>query len=463
MILLFNTMSRSKEEFIPLVPGKVGMYTCGPTVYNFAHIGNLRAYVFADTLKRVLLDDGFEVKHVMNITDVGHLTDDADAGDDKMEAGAARERKSVWEIARFYEQAFKEDLELLNILSPTLFCRATEHIQEQIELIKRLEEKGFTYTIEDGVYLDTSKIEDYGKLARLDIDKLLAGARVAMAEGKKSPTDFALWKFSPKTKKRAMEWDSPWGPGFPGWHIECSAMGMKHLGETFDIHTGGIDHIPVHHTNEIAQSEAATGKVFVRYWLHNDFLVLEAAKMSKSSGEFLTLRKLIEMGYQPVDYRYFLLNSLYRRPATFTFEALDGARSAVSNLRDRVLSLREAKGSKNPQKAEEYLSQFRSAVRDDLNTPQGLAVLWNSLKDDELGPDEKNYLLGQFDAVLGLGMDRFEKKEEFIPEEVFALVEARQTARKNREFAEADSIRVRIQGLGFLVEDTAQGPQVRKA
>ncbi|HEY9766443.1 MAG TPA: cysteine--tRNA ligase, partial [Chroococcales cyanobacterium] len=234
MILLFNTMSRSKEEFIPLVPGKVGMYTCGPTVYNFAHIGNLRAYVFADTLKRVLLDDGFEVKHVMNITDVGHLTDDADAGDDKMEAGAARERKSVWEIARFYEQAFKEDLALLNILPPSLFCRATEHIQEQIELIKRLEEKGFTYTIEDGVYLDTSKIKDYGKLARLEKDKLMAGARVAMAEGKKNPTDFALWKFSPKTKKRAMEWDSPWGVGFPGWHIECSAMGMKHLGETFD-------------------------------------------------------------------------------------------------------------------------------------------------------------------------------------------------------------------------------------
>lgn len=463
MITLYNTMTRQKEEFVPLKPERVGIYTCGPTVYNYAHIGNLRAYVFADTLKRVLLEAGYDVNHIMNITDVGHLTDDASEGEDKLEKSADREKKSVWEIARFYEGAFKNDLSRLNILPPTMFTRATEHIADQIDLVTALEKKGVTYTIEDGIYFDTTKISDYGKLARLDVEKLRAGARVAMTEGKRNPTDFALWKFSPKDKKRAMEWDSPWGIGFPGWHIECSAMSMKYLGETFDIHTGGIDHIPVHHTNEIAQSETATGKPFVRYWMHNEFLVLDSGKMSKSSGEFLTLQKLLDMGYDAVDYRYFLLNSLYRRPINFSFEALDGAHAAVASLKEKVLALRDEATSMNPDRAEDYRKQFDEAVRDDLNTPQGLAVLWTMLKDDVIGGKEKNQLLAHFDAILGLGMNTFEVIEDVIPGEIMKLVEARQIARKERRFADSDAIRNQVQEQGYVIEDTPQGPKVRKA
>ncbi|MCI0472541.1 MAG: cysteine--tRNA ligase, partial [Ignavibacteria bacterium] len=326
-IYFYNTLSRKKEEFIPISGSKAGIYTCGPTVYNFAHIGNLRSYFFEDILKRVLLYNGYDVKHIMNITDVGHLVSDEDEGEDKMEKGSAREGKTVWEIAEDYTEAFKKDISLLNILPPTVYCKATDFIQEQIEMIKCLEDKGYTYIIEDGVYYDTSKFPDYGKMALLDIEGLEEGIRVEINTEKRNKTDFALWKFTPKDVKRQMEWESPWGRGFPGWHIECSAMSIKFLGNHFDIHCGGVDHIPIHHTNEIAQAEACTGEKFVNYWLHGEFLIEEKGKMSKSAGEFLKLQSLIDKGYSPFDYRYFLLMTHYRKKIKFSFNNLDSARN----------------------------------------------------------------------------------------------------------------------------------------
>jgi len=309
----YNTLTRKLEDFNPLNPPNVGLYTCGPTVYMYAHIGNLRTYIFEDILKRVLLANNYKVNHVMNITDVGHLTSDADTGDDKLEKEAIKENKNAWEIAAFYTAAFQKDLEELNIIPPDIWCKATDHINEQIELVKKLESKGFTYRTDDGIYFDTSKVADYGKLAGLDIEGLRAGIRVEMVAGKKNPTDFALWKFSPTNVKRQMEWDSPWGKGFPGWHIECAAMSMKYLGETFDIHCGGIDHIPVHHTNEIAEAESATGKPFVKYWLHGEFLELKEGRMGKSEGNAILVSTLKEKGFDPLSYRYLVLNTHYRK------------------------------------------------------------------------------------------------------------------------------------------------------
>ncbi|MBP5188594.1 MAG: cysteine--tRNA ligase, partial [Fibrobacterales bacterium] len=320
-ITLYNTATRSKEPFVPQDGRTAKIYCCGPTVYHYAHIGNLRTYIFEDLLRRSLAYHGFDAKHVVNITDVGHLTSDADEGEDKMEKGAKRTGKSVWEVAAFYTDAFMRDFHSLNLLEPTVWCRATDHIAEQIALVKTLEEKGYTYRTSDGIYYDSSKFERYGDFARLDLENLWAGSRISMGE-KRLPTDFALWKFSPKDVKRQMEWDSPWGVGFPGWHIECSAMAMKHLGETLDIHCGGTDHVRVHHTNEIAQSEAATGKTFSRFWMHGEFLRLDGDKMSKSTGEFLTVDSLVKRGFSPMDYRYFALGSHYRNYLSFSFESL---------------------------------------------------------------------------------------------------------------------------------------------
>ena len=325
-LYLFNTLGRQKQEFIPIKKGKVGLYTCGPTVYDYAHIGNLRSFIFEDILKRVLQYNNFKVKHAMNITDVGHLVSDSDEGEDKMEKGSRRTGKTAWEIAKFYTLSFKKDLADLNVISPAVLCKATDHIKEQIALIKKLEKKGFTYQTVDGIYFDTSKLNDYGKLADLQHQELKAGIRVDLG-GKKNSSDFALWKFSPKHEKRQMEWKSPWGVGFPGWHIECSAMSVKYLGQPFDIHCGGIDHVPVHHTNEIAQSEAATGKPMANFWLHNEFLNLKDAKMSKSGENFITLPSLIEKGYSPLAYRYFLLQAHYRKQLIFSFEALTAAQN----------------------------------------------------------------------------------------------------------------------------------------
>ncbi|MEK7512457.1 MAG: cysteine--tRNA ligase, partial [Patescibacteria group bacterium] len=366
MLNLFNTLSRKIEKFESLKKDSVGMYTCGPTVYDFSHIGNLRSYIFADILKRALMFTGFEVNHVINVTDVGHLTSDGDDGEDKIEKSAQRESKSALEIAEFYFQAFKNDLKKLNIIEPNIWCKATEHIVEQIDFIKKLEDKGFVYKISDGMYFDTSKLKDYGKLARLNLAGQEAGARVDINSEKKNQTDFAVWKFSPKNEKRQMEWDSPWGVGFPGWHIECSAMSMKYLGELIDIHTGGIDHIPVHHTNEIAQSEALLGKPFVRFWLHGEFLLMNENKMSKSDGGFITLQTLIDRGFEPMVYRFFCLSAHYRSKLNFSWDALENARESWLKFKTKFLDLGQQPGKPDA----EFLKKFANEIDNDLSMPQ---------------------------------------------------------------------------------------------
>jgi cysteinyl-tRNA synthetase len=456
---LFNTLGHQLQEFGPLRPPRVGMYTCGPTVYHYAHIGNLRTYLFEDFLKRTLLMNGFQVTHVMNITDVGHLTSDEDEGEDKMELGAAREGKTVWQIAEYFTEAFQEDLRRLNILFPDVWCKATDHIQEQIDLIRALEQKGFAYTIADGVYFDSSLLIDYGKLARLDREGLMAGARVEMAAGKRHPTDFALWKFSPKDKQREMEWESPWGIGFPGWHIECSAMATKYLGSEFDIHCGGVDHIPVHHTNEIAQSESALGtKPWVKYWLHGEFLLLDKGKMSKSSGEFLTLQALIDKGYDPLAYRYLAFTAHYRRPLTFNEEALDGAQNALRKLRNRVTDLKAVNGKTGSVSAT-YWGRFREALDNDINTPQALAAMWDCLGDDAVSEADKLATLREMDGFLSLQLD----EELTLDAQVEALIQQRQEARKAKDYARSDAIRAQLHEMGIQLEDTAQGVRWKRA
>ncbi len=452
-LVLHNTLTRTKEEFVPLTAGAVGLYTCGPTVYALQHLGNMRSYIFEDVLKRVLLMNSYHVQHVMNITDVGHLTSDADDGEDKMEKGAKREGKSVWEIAEFYTEVFKKNLKELNVLEPNTWCKATDHIPEQIALIQQLEAKGFTYQTSDGIYFDTSKLKDYGKLAKLDTKGLREGARVEANPEKRSPTDFALWKFSPPSTKRQMEWSSPWGVGFPGWHIECSAMAMKYLGETFDIHCGGIDHIPVHHTNEIAQSEAATGKQFVKYWLHGEFLVENEKKLAKSSGTTTTLDWLKAQGLPPLAYRYFCLGTHYRKPLAFSLEAIRGAATALQNLQDKVATMGEAAIG-----CAEFEERFLAAVNDDLNAPQALAVLWELMKSEYPDQAKKQSLL-KFDEVLGLGLKDVPRLT--IPKDILNLVADRESARQLKGWAKADTLREKITKAGYAIEDTELGPTIK--
>ncbi len=459
-LVIYNTLTRKKEPFVPSHPPKVGLYTCGPTVYNFAHLGNLRSYIFEDVLKRVLLWNKFKVKQVMNITDVGHLTSDADTGIDKMLLGAQREKKTVWQVAEFYTKAFQDDLKRLNILPPTTWCKATEHIKEQIALIQKLEKKGYTYFRGGNVYFDTSKLRDYGKLALLE-RQTETQARVEKDPNKKNQHDFVLWFTTSKFQEQEMKWPSPWGPaGYPGWHLECSAMAIKYLGEQFDIHCGGIDHIPVHHTNEIAQSEAATGKKpWVKYWLHNEFLVLaEGKRMGKSAGNILTLAELEQQGIHPLDYRYFCLGTHYRVPLMFSPAALEGAHHSRKKLREKVLELKKEKeGKKDSAVAKKYLHQFTEQINDDLNTPQALATMWEILKDEELGGKEKYVLLRQFDEILGLGLQKI--REEKIPPEITKLAEERLNARRRKDWKKADELRQKIQRQGYTVGDTKEGPK----
>ena len=459
-ILLTNTMSRKKEVFKPLREGEVGIYTCGLTVYNFAHIGNLRAYVFADTLKRMFLFNGYKVNHVMNITDVGHLTGDEDEGEDKMEAGARREGKTVWEIVDFYTEAFFDDLKRLRIILPTVTCRATRHVDDMIDMIRKIESNGYTYVAGGNVYFDTSKLSDYGKLARLKLDEDNTRSRVESDPYKRNPFDFVLWFTRYKYDSHAMQWDSPWGRGFPGWHIECSAMSSKYLGERFDIHTGGIDHIPIHHTNEIAQSEAAFGHEWVNYWLHSEFLVIgEGEKMSKSLGNFITLQTLIDKGYDPAEYRYYLLGAHYKKQLAFTLEALDGAKSAMKRLTTKI---GELKGSEAPVSKlnSVLLNEFHEAINDDLNTPRALAVLWKVVDSEDLRPGEKLPLINEFDRVLGLGLSEIET--EVIPEEVEELANQRDQARRGKDWKKADELRKLISEKGYEVLDERDGYKIRK-
>ncbi|MEM0358183.1 MAG: cysteine--tRNA ligase [Candidatus Bathyarchaeia archaeon] len=468
-IYVFNTLTHKKELFVPIEKGKVRMYCCGPTVYWYAHIGNFRTYIFEDLLRRVLEFNGFEVKHVMNITDVGHLTSDADTGEDKMEVGAQRERKTVWEIADFYTRKFFEDAERLNILRPTIVCRATDHIADMIEYIRKLEEKGYTYIIDDGVYFDTSKLKDYGKLTGMDFERLneslKAGARVEFNPNKRNLTDFCLWRFSPKDRKRQMEWDSPWGVGFPGWHIECTVMGMKYLGEHFDIHCGGIDHIPIHHTNEIAQAEALTGKPLANYWLHGAFLVFgKSMRMAKSAGQIITVQTLVDEGFDPLAFRYLCLTAHYRSELVFTWESLQSAQNALFTLREHVRSLAEnleEKAERSP-KFEEYYERFLEAVNDDLNMPKALALTWALVREEKaLTNREKYVLLMEFDKIFALDLARNVKQEAKLPPEAEELIRRREEARKAKDWATADRIREQLRAMGIIVEDTPQGVRWR--
>ncbi len=452
---LFDTYTRTVRKFEPLHPPEVGLYTCGPTVYDYAHIGNLRTYIFEDFLRRVLDWNHYPVKHVMNITDVGHLVSDADEGEDKMEKGSARTGKTAWEIAEFYTIAFQLDLERLNILPPTIWCRATDHIQDQIDTILCIEKKNFTYRTSDGIYFDTSRLPDYGYLGRLDIEGLRAGMRIDMGE-KRNPTDFALWKFSPTEKQRQMEWDSPWGRGFPGWHIECSAMSAKYLGTFFDIHCGGEDHITVHHPNEIAQTEACYDTRLANFWMHGYFLQLGEEKMAKSDGGFIRLDTLIERGYDPLVYRFFCLGALYRAKLSFSWDGIDSAATSLNRLRNAIYEMGEPGDTPDTG----FMRQFEDAINDDLNMPRALAVTWDLVRSN-LAAEVKKTTVIQFDRVLGLQLAEWEPVAEDIPTEILGLVEKRTLARKEKRWGDADTIRNEISGFGYEVEDTADGPKVK--
>ncbi|TFG63994.1 MAG: cysteine--tRNA ligase [Spirochaetales bacterium] len=462
---VYNTLTRRLEEFFPITPPKVGLYCCGPTVYNFAHIGNLRTYIFEDILRRTLEYLNYKVTHVMNITDVGHLTDDADEGEDKITRSARERKMSVWEITESFSAAFFRDLEELHILMPGIRCKATDHIGDMIALILRLEEKGLTYTSGGNIYFDIGKLPGYGVLALLDRQELKAGARIEVDQGKKNPHDFVLWFTRSKFDHQAMQWDSPWGKGYPGWHIECSAMSMKYLGEEFDIHCGGIDHIPVHHTNEIAQSEGATGHNWVRYWVHGEFLVMDKEKMAKSAGNFITLEKIKQQGFEPLDYRYFCLGAHYRTQLQFSFESLEAAKNARANLMEKAAAIKmEARGELSPlgTKAKKYLEEFRTHLCTDLNMPRVLSVLWNAVKDTAITVREKWTLITEIDRIMGLKLSEVPVEEPELPPELKQLLADREKARKEKNYEKADEIRKQLAEKGFSLEDTSGGPKIRR-
>ncbi len=455
-LILYDTYTRSLREFEPLKPDEVGLYACGPTVYDFPHIGNMRTYVFGDLLRRALAFNGYNVRHVMNITDVGHLVSDADTGEDKMEEGARRAGKTAWEIAEYYTDAFKEDMQRLNIQEPHTWCRATDHIAEQIQEIQCIEMKGFTYRTSDGIYFDTSKQPDYGYIARLDVEGLEAGARVDMAE-KRSVTDFALWKFSPPDTQRQMEWESPWGVGFPGWHIECSAMSAKYLGPYFDIHLGGEDHISVHHSNEIAQTEACHGTRLANFWMHGYFLQLGDAKMAKSAGGFLRVQTLIDRGYDPLVFRLFCLSASYRSKLNFKWESIDGAARQLNRLRLAVHGWGEPAGEAD----EACLQRFTDVVNNDLNMPRAMSVTWDLVRSD-LPDGVKKATIMRFDEILGLSLAEWAPAEATVPEHIKALAEQRRQARSEKRYADADALRDQIIEAGFDIKDTPMGPEITR-
>lgn len=462
---LYNTMTRNKEEFIPANKNKVGMYTCGPTVYNYAHIGNLRTYIFEDALKKSLEYVGYKVKHVMNVTDVGHLQSDGDEGEDKMALGASREHKTVWEIAKFYEDAFFEDCKKLNVKKPTVVCRATEHIEDMIKFVQKLEERGYTYESNGNVYFEIDKFEDYTKLANLSIDELEAGSRIEIDPNKKNPLDFVLWFTNSKFSNQIMQWDSPWGRGFPGWHLECSTMSIKYLGENIDIHCGGIDHIPVHHTNEIAQSEAALGHKWVNYWVHGEFLVLDGGKMSKSSGDFLTVSKLEEEGFSPLDYRYFCLQSKYRKQLVFSFESLKDAQNGYKALKKKIgtiLTNIDEINNMNKELISGYQEKFKTQISDDLNIANAFTVLNEVIKDGELNNKEKAFLIEDFDKVFSLNLMTIEKEAIEVDEKLINhLIEERNIARKEKNYKRSDEIRAQLLDMNIEVLDSKEGTSWR--
>ncbi|MBO7214329.1 MAG: cysteine--tRNA ligase [Clostridia bacterium] len=457
---LYNTLSRKKEDFKPMDgTDTVRMYSCGPTVYNYAHIGNLRTYVFMDLLRRVLRYEGFNVKGVMNITDVGHLTDDGDNGEDKMAKTAREQKKDPWQIAKYYTEIFMKDFGRLNIGVPEIVCKATDYIGEMIEYVEGLVENGYGYETDDGIYYDISKFKDYGQLSGNTLDDLKAGARIEVNDGKRNPYDFAIWKKAPK--EHIMQWPSPWGQGYPGWHIECSAMSRIHLGDVFDIHTGGVDHIPIHHENEIAQSEGLTGKNPAKFWVHGDFMLVDGGKMSKSLGNTYTIDQLIEKGYSPMVFRFFCLNAHYRKKLNFTFDGMDGAKVSYERLCASLLKHKNSPIATDASVLEKYKKEFIEDIGDDLNVPSALGVLFTMLKE----PASKDIyeLALDFDKVFGLSLDAIEdKKSSDIPEEIIAKAEQMQSARAEKNWAVADALRAELGELGYLVKNTKDGYEISK-
>lgn len=450
---LYNTLTRKKETFKPIKKNLIGLYACGPTVYWYAHIGNLRSYIFEDVLKKTLVYNNYKVKHVINITDVGHLTSDADTGEDKMEKGAKRDKKTVWEIAEHYTDKFQEDIKKLNIKEPDYWTKATDYIPQQIKIIKELEKKNFAYLVSDGVYFDTSKVKSYGELWGSSKTKFKPGARVETIKGKRNPADFALWKITPKKVKREMEWDSPWGKGFPGWHTECVAMAVDKLGVPFDIHCGGTDHIPIHHTNEIAQSKALYGKNLANYWLHGEFLNLDKGKMSKSQGKTIVLDSLIEKGFEPLALRYLCLTAHYRSHLKFSWKNISLAQKSLLTLREKAENPR-----KKTKKTLPYLTKFKNLINDDLDTPKALALLWQLVRSKNLSDQEKSFLCFEFDKVFGLDLE----KKTIIPSEIKTLVNQRELLRSQKNWLEADKKRKEIELKGYSVKDTTKGPIIKK-
>ncbi len=455
---VYNTLTRTKEEFHSIKPNQVGMYSCGPTVYKYATIGNMRSYIFMDELRRVLEYNGYKVKSVMNITDVGHLVSDADDGEDKMSKSAHETGKSPLEIAAFYTDQFMKDIDALNIKRPTICPKATENIPEMIKVVQALLDKGYAYETEDGIYFSVEKFPAYGKLSGVSLADQKHGARVEVNSFKRHPIDFALWKKA--APNHLQQWQSPWGMGFPGWHIECTAMGVKYLGETFDIHTGGVDHIPIHHENEIAQGESWLGHKIVNYWMHNEFLLIDGGKMSKSLGNAYTLTELAEKGFSPLIFRYFNLNVQYRQKINFTWEAMEAAKAAFGKLRNLLLAHKNSPATTDKAILDEYIQKFEEAINDDLNIPLAIGVLWTMLK---LPKSVDVYKLAlKFDKVFALDFDKMkeEKTQIDIPQNVKDLAEQRKIARQNKNWAESDRLREEISALGFAVKDTATGYEI---
>lgn len=468
ILKLYNTLSRKKEIFKPLKRKGVGLYACGPTVYNFAHLGNLRTFLFEDFLKRTLQYNGYYIKHVMNITDVGHLTSDADTGEDKMIKALKREGKkmtveSVKKIANFYTQAFKKDLEQLNINFPDVWCKATEHIPEMIKMIKKIEKNGYAYDTPEALYFDTQKFKNYGKLAQLKIEGLKAGARVKIDPNKKHPNDFALWfKAINEKKKHLMQWSSPWGKGWPGWHIECSAMSTHYLGQPFDLHCGGIDLIPVHHTNEIAQSETANQRPMAKFWMHGEFILKGKQKMSKSKGDFITLPIMISQGFPALAYRYLCLTAHYRSPLAVNLENIQSAKNALNNLYQIISDYPKInlKNYKN-KILDSYLNRFYKAINNDLNLPQAMAIVWKLIKSNE-DPSSKMATLFELDQILGLDLEKNRLKIKKIPEGIKKLIQKREELRKQKKWKESDRIRDKLLKKGWEIKDTDEKTMVYK-